>query len=194
MLWEAGDFSALLSYDRFEQDERAPLGSCHHSTTAPENGMLAGGLPAVANMFGIYDKMYENCANTSRDVSIDTTNDESITSNVDAFVLNLNYDLGWGEVTALTGYREIDNFNGSWGWVMGNGPGANYLEILNNPTKNEIFSQELRISGGNESLDWVVGAYMFNEDSEESVDVPLFRDVPAPSACLLYTSPSPRDS
>ena len=138
LLWEAGDFSALLSYDRFEQDERAPLGSCHHSTTAPENGMLAGGLPAVANMFGIYDKIYENCVNTSRDVSIDTTNDESITSNVDAFVLNLNYDLGWGEVTALTGYREIDNFNGSWGWVMGNGPGANFLEILNNPTKNEV--------------------------------------------------------
>ena len=38
-------------------------------------------------------------------------------------------------------YREIDNFNGSWGWVMGNGPGANFLEILNNESENEIFSQ-----------------------------------------------------
>ena len=181
LLWEAGDLSALLTFDRFEQDERAPLGSCHHSTSAPTNGFLAGGLPAISNMFGLYDKMYENCVNTSRDVSIDTTNNESITSNVDAIILNLKYDFDWGEVTSLSGYREIDNFNGSWGWVMGNGPGANFLEILDNPSKNEIFSQEIRISGGNENLDWVVGAYFFNEDSEESVAVPLFRDVQAPS-------------
>lgn len=174
------DFTARFTYDHFEADERAPLGTCRF--TGPENGMTAGGLSAIANMFGIYDDLRTNCMTTTRDVSIDTTNDENTTSDVDSYTLEVDYELAWAELTSITSYREIDNFNGSWGWVMGNGPGANFLEILNNQSENKIFSQELRLSGSNDQIDWVVGAYIFEEESEESLDVPLFRDVAAPAA------------
>ena len=180
LLGTFGDVTARLTYDHFEADERAPLGSCRF--TGPESGMAAGGLSAIANMFGIYDDMRTNCMSTTRDVSIDTTNDESTTSDVDSYTLEIDYEMGWADLTSITSYREIDNFNGSWGWVMGNGPGANFLDILNNESESEIFSQEFRLSGSTDKIDWIVGAYIFEENSEESLDVPLFRNVAAPSA------------
>ncbi len=188
--WELNNYSALLSYDHFEADERGPLGSCRF--TGPDSGFAAGGLSFVANIYGIYDQMKANCESTTQTLSIDTTNDETSESEVDAFALNQSYDFGWGELTSLTSYREIDNFNGSWGWVMGNGPGSNFLEILNNESEHEIFSQELRLAGSTGKLDWVVGAYVFKEESEESVDVPLFRGVsaPAPAEWPFFYAPT----
>ncbi|MEM7079112.1 MAG: TonB-dependent receptor [Pseudomonadota bacterium] len=188
--WDLENFSAILTYDHFEADELGPLGSCRF--TGPDDGNTAGGLASIANIFGIYEANQANCENTTRDVSIDTTNDERVTSDVDAFTLNLSYDLGWAEISSITSQREIDNFNGSWGWVMGNGPGANFLEVLDNDSEHEIFSQELRISGANESFAWTAGAYWFEEESEESVGVPLFRDVaiPTPAQSPLFYLPT----
>jgi iron complex outermembrane receptor protein len=180
LLWDLEQFSALLTYDHFESDERAPLGSCRF--TGPDSGMLAGGLASIGNMFGIYDDMKANCDATTRRVSSDNTNDESANSDVDAYSLKLDYDMEWASLTSVSSYREINNFNGSWGWVMGAGPGVNFLEILNNESVNKVYSQELRLSGETDKLSWVAGAYIFQEDSDESLDVPLFRDVAAPSA------------
>lgn len=179
LAWELDNFNARFTYDHFEADERAPLGSCRF--TGPDDGNLAGGLNFISNIFGIYETLQSTCEGTNRNVSIDTTNDEGVESDVDAYILNLTYDFGWAEITSLSAYREIDNFNGSWGWVMGGSPNANLLDILNNHSEHEIFSQELRLSGSNEKLAWTVGAYFFEEDSEESLDVPLFRDVPVPT-------------
>ena len=180
LLWDLEQFSALLTYDHFESDERAPLGSCRF--TGPDSGMLAGGLASIGNMFGIYDDMKANCDATTRRVSSDNTNDESANSDVDAYSLKLDYDMEWASLTSVSSYREINNFNGSWGWVMGAGPGVNFLEILNNESVNKVYSQELRLSGETDKLSWVAGAYIFQEDSDEDLDVPLFRDVAAPSA------------
>lgn len=178
-LWELDNYSARLTYDHFEADERGQLGSCRF--IAPESGADAGGLLRVANIFGIYDTLKNNCRNTSRDVSFDTANDEGLESDVDAYALTQSYDFGWAELNSITSYREVDNFNGTWGWVMGNGPGANFLEVLDNHGEHEIFSQELRLSGSTDRFDWVVGAYVFKEDSDETVGAPLFRGVGAPS-------------
>ena len=180
LLWDLEQFSALFTYDHFEANERAPLGSCRF--TGPASGMLAGGLAAIGNMFGVYDDMKTNCESTTRHVSIDTTNDESANSDVDAYSLKLDYEMEWASLSSITSYREINNFNGSWGWVMGNGPTVNFLEILNNESVNKIYSQEFRLSGESDRFSWVAGAYIFQEDTEESLDVPLFRGVQAPAA------------
>ena len=64
---------------------------------------------------------------------------------------------------------------------MGNGPGANLLEIHDDTMDHEQWSQELRLSGSTENLEWVVGLYAFEEDGEAVIDVPLFRGVnPSP--------------
>ena len=90
--------------------------------------------------------MKTNCESTTRHVSIDTTNDEAANSDVDAYSLKLDYEMEWASLSSITSYREINNFNGSWGWVMGNGPTVNFLEILNNESVNKIYSQEFRLS------------------------------------------------
>lgn len=179
-----------ISYDRFEADERGPLGSCRF--TGPANPFAASGLPQVATIFGTYSQMQANCQATNRDHSIDTAPNESARSKVDAYTLSLSYELGWAEINSITAYREIDNFNGSWGWMMGNGPGTNFLEILDNVSESQIFSQELRLSGSTDRLDWVIGAYIFEEQTDETLDVPLFRGVepPSPLAWPFFYAPT----
>ena len=56
---------------------------------------------------------------------------------------------------------------------MGNGPGVNFLEIHDDTMSHEQWSQELRLSGSTENMDWVVGLYAFEEDGEAVLDVPL---------------------
>lgn len=191
LLWDQDDFSAQFTFDHFEADERAPLGTCRF--TGADDPFAAQGLPFLATIFGVYGDMKANCESTTKDVSIDNTNNESAKSDVDAYTLRLGYDFEGAELTSITSLRKIDNFNGSWGWVMGNGPNVNLLEILNNKSENEIFSQELRLTGSTDNLSWVVGAYLFKEESEEGLDVPLLRGVTAPSPAdwPFFYAPSP---
>lgn len=178
-LWETENFSANLSFSRFDADERGALGQC--TFTGPLNPFEQTGLGSVGVIFGIYDDWIDNCNSTTDEISIDTAEDESTTSEVDAWNLTMSYDLGWGVIDSITSYRDTESFNGSWGWVAGNGPGANFLEILNRDGEYEAWSQELRLSGSTDRLEWVVGAYFFEEESYTTTDVPLFRGVTAPS-------------
>lgn len=191
--WEDDALDAQLTFDHFEADERAPLGSCRFTGPAdPFAALGLGGLPSVAVLFGVYGDMKANCENTSSSVSMDTTNNENAISDVDAVSLRLSYDFGGFQISSITAQRNIENFNGTWGWVMGNGPTVNFLEILNNVSENEILSQELRMTGATDRLDWVVGAYWFEESSQEGLDVPLFRGVgaPTPEQWPLFYAPN----
>ena len=177
--YDTDAYSANLAFSRFDQDERAALGSCRF--TGPENGALSGGLGAVANIFGIYDALKENCRSTTKDVSLDTSPNENNTAEKDSITLTQIFETEIGTIESISNYSELDAFNGTWGWVMGNGPGVNFLEIHDDTMTHEQWSQELRLSGSTENMDWVVGLYAFEEDGEATIDVPLFRGVnPSP--------------
>jgi iron complex outermembrane receptor protein len=183
--YQGDKLDAQLSYTNFEADERGPLGSCTwHATDDPFVALGRGGVLSLATIFGTFSSVRENCIGTTRDVSIDTTNDENIRADVDNVVLNLSYDFGSLTLDSITSKRDIEHFSGTWGWVMGNGPGSNMLEILNNYGDTEAMSQEIRLSGVSDSVEWVVGAYWFEEETDESLDVPLFRDVMAPDPAV----------
>jgi iron complex outermembrane receptor protein len=183
--YQGEKLDALLTYSNFEADERGPLGSCEwHATDDPFVAVGRGGVLSLATIFGTFNSVRENCIGTTRDVSIDTTNSENIRADVDNVVLNLSYDFGPMTLNSITSKRDIEHFNGTWGWVMGNGPGSNMLEILNNYGDTEAMSQEIRLSGVSDSVEWVVGAYWFEEETDESLDVPLFRDVMAPDPAV----------
>ncbi len=190
--YQGEKLDALLSYSNFEADERGPLGSCEwHATDDPFVALGRGGVLSLATIFGTFNSVRENCIGTTRDVSIDTTNNENIRADVDNVVLNLSYDFGSMTLDSITSKRDIEHFNGTWGWVMGNGPGSNMLEILNNYGDTEAISQEIRLSGVSDSIEWVVGAYWFEEETDESLDVPLFRDVmpPDPAVWPFFYAP-----
>ncbi len=177
--YEIDAYSANLAFSRFDQDERASLGSCRF--TGPENGALSGGLGAVANIFGIYDALKANCRSTTKEVSLDTSPSEKNTAEKDSITLTQLFETQIGTIESITNYSELDAFSGTWGWVMGNGPGVNFLEIHDDTMSHEQWSQELRLSGSTENMDWVIGLYAFEEDGESVLDVPLFRGVnPSP--------------
>lgn len=190
--WQNESLDALLTYSRFEADERGPLGSCDwYAPSDPFAGLAQGGLLALGAIFGTYSTMEANCKATTKEVSIDTTNDERNLVDVDSLVLKVRYDFGPLVLTSITSQRDLEHLNGTWGWVMGNGPGSNFIEILNNSGVTDAFSQELRLSGSTEKLDWVVGAFWFEEETQESLDVPLFRGVlpPDPAVWPFFYAP-----
>ena len=179
-------YNVRFTYDRFESDIKSPLASCRF--VGPEVGALAGGLPAVAFIFGSYDSMKSNCRNSSKKHSYDNAPRLDAETEVDSYTLTQSVDLSFGELTLISNKREIESFNGSWGWNYGNGPGvsgnANLIDVINNPSEISVESHEIRLSGSSDSLDWVIGAYIFEENGTEDIDVPLFRGVLPPPATV----------
>ena len=183
--FDADNYDARFTYDHFEANELAMLGSCRFNLN--KNGALVGGFPALANFFGTYDSMVANCEATSKDYALDNNPNQQATTDTDSFTLTQNFDLSFADVTIISNHREIDNYNGTWGWNMGNGPhlsragNSNLLDVINNPSKHEIDSHEIRFSGDAGNLSWTFGAYIFEEDSVDSIDVPIFRGVSTPT-------------
>ena len=82
------NLDAQLTYSNFEADERGPLGSCDwYATDDPFTALGRGGVLSLT-IFGTFSDVRSNCANTTRDVSIDTTNDEANRADVDNLVLS----------------------------------------------------------------------------------------------------------
>ena len=177
--YENDGYMANLAISNFDADERAQLGSCRWN--GPADGNLAGGFGAVVNLAGIYDTLRANCNSTTKDISRDITDNEGSTVNKETATLTQSYEMGIGTLESVTAYSHLHAFNGSWGWGGGVGPG--YIEILNDNLNARQYSQELRLSGSSGALDWIVGAYIFEENSLVGPEfgVPLFRGVSAPS-------------
>ncbi len=173
----------ILDYQRVR--EKSGLGSCEWGE--PDNGALSTAfLPSIAFIFGVYDEIRDTCNGTRPYKS--NENDPS-DSNIDAYgvTLDLNIDLGWADLTSISSYREVEDFNGSWGWASDTVGTASFLEVIG-IRDNEVdqWSQEFRLAGTSldDQLDWVVGVYAFEEDAINYLDVPLFRGVAAPDCAV----------
>ena len=175
--------------------ELSSLGSCEW--TEPADGSQTGAfLPLMAFVFNVYDEIRDAC-NATRPYR-SSENDPNPESEVDAYsaTLDLNVDLGFGGLTYLVSFRDVTEYNGSWGWASDNASSASFLEVLgvdDNPA--EQWSHEIRLAGValEDSLDWVVGVYAFEEDGLNIVDVPILRGVPAPDCATwpVWCAPSP---
>jgi len=178
-------YDSRFTYDRFRSNELAMLGSCRFNLN--KNGALVGGFPALAFYMGTYDSMVSNCEATSKDYALDNNANQSASTATDSYTLTQNFDLSFADLTVISNHREIDNYNGTWGWNMGNGPhltrsgNSNLLDVINNPSDHSIDSHEIRLSGDTGNLSWTVGAYIFEEDSVDSIDVPIFQGVNIPT-------------
>ena len=111
--YDTDAYTANLAFSRFDQDERAALGSCRF--TGPENGALSGGLGAIANIFGIYDSLKDNCRSTTKDVSLDTSPNEANTAEKDSITLTQLFETQIGTIESITNYSELEAFSGTWG-------------------------------------------------------------------------------
>lgn len=182
--WQPNDrFLGDLIVDMQRARELPGLGSCEWG--GPDNGAETPflSLQSAAYWLGVYDEIKDTCNATKPYESGE--NDPDAESNVDTlnFTLNLEVDLGFATLSSISSFRDLEEFNGSWGWASDNVGTASYLEVLGTvDNKTEQWSQELRLSGVafNDALDWTVGGYFFNEESVHGNDVPLFRGVQFP--------------
>ena len=195
--WMPNDrFMADLIVDLQRTREMADLGSCEWS--GPVNGAQAapGSFPSIAFVLGIYDELRTSCEATQPYKSTD--NDPNPESNVDALglALHLQADIGFATLTSISSWRDSEDFNGSWGWATDTVGSVSYIEALGvDDNTYKQWSQELRLSGTSldESLDWVLGAYIFSEEADNTVDVPIFRGYMPPSCAQwpFYCATSP---
>jgi iron complex outermembrane receptor protein len=182
-------FDAQLTFDYQRVRERPGLGTCEWS--GPDDGadLLTDfattgnfGLQTAAYIFGVYDEIADTCNDTSPFSSGENDPDKAT---LDAWGLNLTFNWDWdfATLTSITAYREMDDLNDSWGWASDKVGTASYLEVLGSgENPSDQFSQEFRLTGGDDRLNWQAGVYYFDEESTNTLAVPLFRGV-APPDC-----------
>lgn len=133
--------------------------------------------------------------------SIDTINATpgSMTRKFDQYIGRVDWDLDWGTITSISGYgkskrEEIQDVTYVFGPPLfgisypDSSPGSS-IDILNN-VYTDKFSQELRISGVNETLQWLAGVFYTDEDSR--LEQTLLLNDPAISGTnQVYTSNGP---
>jgi iron complex outermembrane receptor protein len=107
-----------------------------------------------------------------RKISIDGRNEQSL----DAFGSSMRLRWDWGDMalTSITGYEKVKVFSrgdidGGFGAVFAPPMGPGFIpfpsESADGLPKHRQLTQEFRLESGNRgSLNWLVGAYYFNED------------------------------
>ncbi len=184
LLWTPSEkLDVQLSVDYQRVREHPNLGSCEWTGPADGSATLAtGGLPFIAYVFGVYDDIANACNDTRPYHSDENDPDQS---DLDQWGSNLtaHWDLGFGELTSITAYRDTKDLNGSWGWASDKVGTPSYLEVIGRrDSDSDQWSQELRLAGtaAGGRLDWVGGVYGFRENAVNYLDVPVFRGVAAP--------------
>lgn len=87
--------------------------------------------------------------------------------------LQLDLDIGEMTLTSITAYREseTDMLNSSFGVGLSTFPVIAPDQFTDEESK--MFSQELRLNGGGDNLEWTVGAYYFSDEIDrlEGADI-----------------------
>lgn len=82
--------------------------------------------------------------------------------------LHLKYDLGGVSASSITGYRKT-KFN----WLNdGDGSDVFYVNYIQQDDSDQ-FSQELQLTGGSDTLEWLLGGYYFNEKGSSFIALPF---------------------
>jgi len=147
----SGDLEILLSADYTDREEDCCMGD--YIAVDPARGplitLLAGGDGASAFPTDPYDRV----AFANRDAT-QTTEDWGVSANI-------KWQVGYGELTSITAYRDWENgsgqdmdFSAADLWFRDSDDTADAFAT---------FSQELRLAGATDKIDWQVGVFYSNE-------------------------------
>jgi len=156
--WDAGDATTvLLSWDHEKMDQRSrpiigivdidPNTGLPEFPPNPANYRNPFDMPAVTDVAG---------------------NDE--TRDFDGATLQVEHDLGWGQLISTTAWRSFDTLNRA----EEDGTNLSHLYIdTANIEDNRTWYQEFKFAGSNDRIDWVAGASWFQERAKQSSVVDL---------------------
>lgn len=170
-------FEARLAFDGQRMRERPTLGSC--SWVGPEDGAEANGLAGLAWLFGSFDALKENCR--AQGYLVGYEDDPEANHDVDAHGVSLTIrrDIARiGTLTSITALRDTRERNGSWS-TGGDSKAGGLIDVRQPTDRDNTFrqwTQEFRLEGTAESIDWVAGIFLFDEEGMVGLDIPLLRD------------------
>lgn len=158
-------FEARLAFDGQRMRERPTLGSC--SWVGPEDGAEANGLAGLAWLFGSFDALKENCR--AQGYLVGYEDDPEANHDVDAHGVSLTIrrDIARiGTLTSITALRDTRERNGSWS-TGGDSKAGGLIDVRQPTDRDNTFrqwTQEFRLEGTAESIDWVAGIFLFDEE------------------------------
>ena len=96
--------------------------------------------------------------------------------------LTFTWSLPWFEFKSISAYRETE---GEFARDPDNSS-IQITETINPIYDHEQFSQEVQVTGGtfNERLQYVLGAYYFEEDGTDGASVPIYGAIPTPGGLI----------
>lgn len=155
LLWEPnGDFSAKLIVDASTLDE---VGTNGQSLFTSEQ------FKGLFNAFGAFV-----APDLSLDQRVASTNTDPFEQTDDqGFSLEINWDLDWATLTSITASRQFETHR-AYDLDLGS---LDTLRPLDENNTNDILSQELRLTGDNDTLKWQVGAFAFREEIGQTSEV-----------------------
>ena len=115
----------------------------------------AGGFN-VTNIGSVGDSEYQVVPVTG--MSLPSTD---ISNEYDIYNLTLNYDLGFATLTSSTSQLDVKYKQSSFSLYLKLVPPLGDLDLLNTDEAQDLdgFTQEIRLAGNSNSLEWVVGAF-----------------------------------
>ena len=101
--------------------------------------------------------------------------------------VSVSWDLPFGTLDSISAVQEFDDFR-----IHDGGSYDVLLIILDSTTKTETFTQELRLSGKSEALDWIIGGYYMDVDRkwDHPITFPLGLQGLFPGSLLIFDEKS----
>ncbi|NIB45197.1 TonB-dependent receptor [Pseudomaricurvus alkylphenolicus] len=148
LLWEPNhDFSARMIVDYSTLDE---IGS---------NGVPMITAPVWQSIYTSLGA-YVQPDNNLDDRRVQTTTDPFEKTTAKGISTELNWDLGWAELTSITAYRDFETTR-SFDLDQG---GTDMLRPLIEDNTIKSVSQEIRLAGISGDVEWLVGGYAFRDE------------------------------
>lgn len=86
---------------------------------------------------------------------------------ISGILLRVGYDWSWATLTSITAYRELESEYDFY--FAGNPKTDDTIESFNiNLEDSDQFSQEFRLGGSTDRLDWILGLYYFESDVDHT--------------------------
>lgn len=122
---------------------------------------------------------------TNSPESLRGSSDYPMAEDIETFgaTLKLDWSLGWADLTSITAHESVDR-------VALQDADYSPNAIFHNDwfSESKLTSQELRLTGENGPLQWLVGAYYYEDEHDNGIDLAFFECFADPvSPCAAFT-------
>ncbi len=160
-------FKARLTFEYSNDDSNLPPYKYLNRPDALPTSDFGGGANAFTSPFlRTVNQGFElTLPGTGRSVG---SNDDVFKTRQLGLALHLSYDFGSVSLSSISGYRDT-NFN----WLNdGDGADIFYVNYLQQD-KTKQYSQELQLSGGGDTIEWLLGGFYFKETGSSFIALPF---------------------